>query len=137
MSFHATELSKRYAGTVALEDVSLEVEPGQIVALLGENGAGKSTLSGIVAGSHPATSGTMVWDGEPYAPANPRAANRAGISLIHQELHLLPELSGCGRLDRLGEVGICLQLLEMEVHVRGDLEGDQTLLGVHRGSLAQ
>ncbi|MFC8181741.1 sugar ABC transporter ATP-binding protein [Rhodococcus sp. NPDC057297] len=86
-------ISKHYPGTVALDAVDLTVEPGQVVALLGENGAGKSTLSSIIAGSNLPTSGTMTWAGKPYAPNSPGEAIAVGIGMIHQEMRLLPDLT--------------------------------------------
>lgn len=86
-------IRKSYGPTEVLHGIDLEVHAGEVVALLGENGAGKSTLSGIVAGSINPTDGEMLWQGERYAPANPRAAIDLGVGLIHQELRLLPHLS--------------------------------------------
>ena len=59
-----TNVSKSFAGVQALEDISLEVEPGKVLCLLGDNGAGKSTLIKILAGFHKPTSGTMFVNGE-------------------------------------------------------------------------
>ncbi|NHT75730.1 monosaccharide ABC transporter ATP-binding protein (CUT2 family) [Rhizobium sp. PP-F2F-G38] len=86
-------ISKHYGPLQVLRSVSLDVHPGEVVALLGENGAGKSTLSGIIAGSRAPSEGTMTWLGQPYAPATPREAIDKGVVLIHQELKLLPQLS--------------------------------------------
>ena len=86
-------ISKSYGPLQVLRDVDLDVHAGEVVALLGENGAGKSTLSGIIAGSRPASDGTMTWLGQPYAPASPRDAIDRGLVLIHQEMKLLPELT--------------------------------------------
>lgn len=86
-------VSKQFASNVVLRDVSLNVRPGELVALLGENGAGKSTLSNIIAGILPPTAGSMTWRGEPYSPATPGDAIAQGIAMIHQELRLLPDLS--------------------------------------------
>ncbi|SES44650.1 sugar ABC transporter ATP-binding protein [Rhizobium sp. NFR03] len=86
-------ISKSYGPLQVLKSVSLDVHPGEVVALLGENGAGKSTLSGIIAGSRAPSEGTMTWLGQPYAPATPREAIDKGVVLIHQELKLLPQLS--------------------------------------------
>jgi len=84
---------KLYGSVTVLEDVDLDVRPGEVVALLGENGAGKSTLSSIIAGLVQPSSGTMTWNGQPYAPASPADALAKGIGLIHQEMRLLPDLS--------------------------------------------
>ena len=89
----ARGLGKQFAGNVVLQDVDLDVRPGEVVALLGENGAGKSTLSSIIAGLIAPSTGTMTWKGLAYAPSSPGAAIAAGIGLIHQEMRLLPDLS--------------------------------------------
>jgi len=86
-------LSKQYGPVTVLSDVSFDIGKGEVVAILGENGAGKSTLSSLIAGLTPPSSGRMHWQGKPYAPRNPNDALQAGISLIHQETRLLPELS--------------------------------------------
>ena len=86
-------VSKRFGATQALHQIDLDVRPGEVVALLGENGAGKSTLSNIIAGVFPSDTGSMTWQGRPYAPRSPGDALAVGISLIHQEMRLLPDLS--------------------------------------------
>src|SRR3954469_15668490 len=86
-------VTKRYGPVTVLENVDLDVRPGEVVALLGENGAGKSTLSSIIAGLIQPSSGIMAWNGQPYAPSSPADALAQGIGLIHQEMRLLPDLS--------------------------------------------
>jgi ribose transport system ATP-binding protein len=86
-------VSKRFGATQALDHIDLDVRPGEVVALLGENGAGKSTLSNIIAGTFAPDTGSMEWQGAPYAPAEPGDAIAAGIGMIHQELRLLPDLT--------------------------------------------
>ena len=86
-------IGKRYGPNVVLSDVTLNVNPGEVLALLGENGAGKSTLSSIAAGLVTPTTGSMTWRGQPYAPQAPADALSAGIGLIHQEMRLLLDLS--------------------------------------------
>jgi ribose transport system ATP-binding protein len=86
-------ISKRYGATVALSNVAIAVEPGEVHALIGENGAGKSTLLGVLAGAVQPDSGAMMFDGALYAPSNPHDARSRGIALIHQELSLCPHLS--------------------------------------------
>jgi len=86
-------VSKRFGATVALDGVSLSVEPGQVLALVGENGAGKSTLMKVLSGAYQPDAGQMLLDGEPYAPPDPLAARRSGVAMIYQELSLAPHLS--------------------------------------------
>jgi ribose transport system ATP-binding protein len=93
MTLVVKDVSKRFDATQALDSIDLEVEPGEVVALLGENGAGKSTLSNIIAGTFAPDTGSMEWQGHTYAPAAPGDAIAAGIGMIHQELRLLPDLS--------------------------------------------
>jgi ribose transport system ATP-binding protein len=78
---------------VALDGADLQVEPGEVHALLGENGAGKSTLLAVLGGLLRPEAGTLELDGVPYAPRSPRDARDRGIALIHQELSLFPHLS--------------------------------------------
>jgi ribose transport system ATP-binding protein len=84
---------KRFGATVALEDVSIKVASGQVLALVGENGAGKSTLMKVCSGAIKPDTGQMQLDGQPYQPGNPLEARRAGVAMIYQELSLTPHLS--------------------------------------------
>ena len=84
---------KRFGATVALADVDLTVQPGQVHALVGENGAGKSTLMKVLSGAVRPDAGQMVLDGEPYRPAGPLDARHRGVAMIYQELSLAPHLS--------------------------------------------
>ena len=86
-------ISKRFGATQALDDVSLVVPAGRVLALIGENGAGKSTLMKIISGAHAPDSGTMQLAGAPYAPNGPHEARLAGVSMIYQELNLARDLS--------------------------------------------
>ncbi|MGK9230195.1 sugar ABC transporter ATP-binding protein [Inquilinus limosus] len=86
-------IGKAYGGITVLQDVDLDIRPGEVLALLGENGAGKSTLSSVISGLVPPSTGSMTWQGRPYAPASPGEAIAAGIGLIHQEMKLLPDLT--------------------------------------------
>jgi len=74
-----TALSKAFAGVHALDDVSFDVRPGEVHALLGENGAGKSTLVKVVSGVLRADRGDIVFRGEPFAPRDPGQALTAGV----------------------------------------------------------
>lgn len=86
-------ICKSYGSIEVLHGIDLDLQAGEVVALLGENGAGKSTLCNVISGIIPPSCGKMSWRGAPYAPANPREAIDAGIGMIHQELMLLPHLS--------------------------------------------
>ncbi|NTU75236.1 MAG: sugar ABC transporter ATP-binding protein [Anaerolineaceae bacterium] len=86
-------VNKSFFGVQVLKDISLDIERGHIVGLIGENGAGKSTLMNILGGVVPLDSGNMILDGSDYIPRNPEAATRAGIAFIHQELNLFTNLS--------------------------------------------
>jgi ribose transport system ATP-binding protein/inositol transport system ATP-binding protein len=86
-------ISKAFGGTKALIDVKLYARKGEVHALLGENGAGKSTLMNIIIGLQKADSGMIKFEGKPYIVHNPVDAMAKGISMIHQELNPLPDLS--------------------------------------------
>ena len=86
-------LSKRFPGVRALDDVSFDVAGGTVHALLGENGAGKSTLLKMLSGAHAPDAGEIVIDGERRLLRSTAEAIRAGVSVIYQELQLVPELS--------------------------------------------
>jgi rhamnose transport system ATP-binding protein len=89
----ARGISKQFAGVEVLTDVDLDLERGEIHALLGENGAGKSTFAKILAGVHRPTRGTLALNGRPVEIASPLAAQKLGITLIHQEPISFPDLS--------------------------------------------
>ncbi|ARU51625.1 D-xylose ABC transporter ATP-binding protein [Cellulosimicrobium cellulans] len=86
-------ITKAFPGVTALDDVRLDLRHGEVLALVGENGAGKSTLMKLLSGIHQPDAGTMELDGEPLDVRSPRQANERGISIIHQEFHLMPDLS--------------------------------------------
>lgn len=88
-----SRVGKRFPGVKALDDVSFTVEAGEIRALMGENGAGKSTLLKILAGEHRPDAGDICIDGQPVALGSPRASAAAGVAVIHQELHLAPDMT--------------------------------------------
>jgi ribose transport system ATP-binding protein len=87
------DIHKAFFGVPVLKGIDLDIERGTTVGLVGENGAGKSTLMNILGGVVPPTSGSMVLNGEAYAPEDPGDADRAGIAFIHQELNLFTNLS--------------------------------------------
>ena len=99
-------IEKRFPGVHALRDVRFELMPGEVHALMGENGAGKSTLMKILSGIYPKDEGEVLIDGQPVEIESPRAAQDLGISIIHQELSLMNDLTAAqnifiGREPRL------------------------------------
>jgi ABC-type sugar transport system ATPase subunit len=84
---------KRYPGITALRDVNLSVDPGEVMALVGENGAGKSTLLKILAGAVRADEGVIKVSGESVQIHSPRESQARGIADIYQELNLANDLS--------------------------------------------
>jgi len=86
-------ITKHFPGVLALDNAHLSVEAGECHALVGENGAGKSTLMKILSGAYRADAGLIKLDGETKHIDSPIAARRLGITMIHQELNLLPELT--------------------------------------------
>ena len=88
-----SQISKRYGGVRALENVDFDCGRGKIHAVLGENGAGKSTLIKIVAGVVQPDAGSIALDGRPRQFNSPSAATAAGVVCIFQELSLMPDLS--------------------------------------------
>ena len=89
----ARGVSKSFAGVEVLRDVDLDLRAGEIHALLGENGAGKSTFAKIIAGVHRPTRGSLSLAGVPVEVTSPHAAQKLGITLIHQEPISFPDLS--------------------------------------------
>src|SRR5882724_5991542 len=94
MSFLAFKnITKRFPGVLALDDVSFEIRRGDCHALIGENGAGKSTLGKILAGVYTADGGEIRLDGKVIHPTNPLIARQLGIAMVHQELAFCPNMS--------------------------------------------
>ena len=86
-------ISKGFPGVQALKDVHLEVRSGEVLVLVGENGAGKSTLMKILSGIYAKDEGTIVFEGQEVEPTSPLQAQELGITIIHQELNMLPYLT--------------------------------------------
>jgi general nucleoside transport system ATP-binding protein len=86
-------ITKRFGSLVAVDAVSLDVAPGEVLALLGENGAGKSTLVSILFGHYRADEGRIEVNGAALPPGNPKAALNAGIAMVHQHFTLADNLS--------------------------------------------
>jgi ribose transport system ATP-binding protein len=88
-----TGIRKSYGPTAALRGVDLELQPGEVHAIVGENGGGKSTLMKVLSGAEQADSGAMEFDGAAYRPVGPHAARERGVAMIYQELAVCPDLS--------------------------------------------
>ena len=86
-------LTKRFGETVALDRVDLALNPGEVLALVGENGAGKSTLVKLLGGIYLPDAGRIRLDGRPLSLNSPRQARAAGITVIHQDRQVVPRLS--------------------------------------------
>jgi ribose transport system ATP-binding protein len=91
-------VTKRFPGVAALTDVTFDIEPGEFHAICGENGAGKSTLMKILSGVIPDFEGELLLAGKPIRFKNTRDAEAAGISIIHQELNLVEQLSAAANI---------------------------------------
>jgi ribose transport system ATP-binding protein len=82
-------IRKAFSGVPALSDATLEIEPGEVMALVGQNGAGKSTMIKILTGAYRRDAGEVAFDGQPVDFLTPHASQDAGISTIYQEINLV------------------------------------------------
>jgi len=89
-TFEIRNISKAFPNVQALDDVSLDIRPGEILAFVGENGAGKSTLLKIINGDYQADSGSFSIDGQALSFSNPKQAHDTGIRVIYQEPEIVP-----------------------------------------------
>ena len=122
-------ITKEFPGVKALDNVNLEVERGEIHALVGENGAGKSTLMNVLSGTYPFGSytGDIIYNGEVCRFNTLRDSERLGIVIIHQELALIPELSIGENMflgnERKGKFGIDWDRTYHEARIHMDQVG--------------
>ncbi len=93
MHLQLVGLTKRFGATLAVDDATLEIRPGEVLALLGENGAGKSTLMKLLYGVHAPDGGRIEIDGQPTRIASPRDAMALGLGMVFQQFSLVPALS--------------------------------------------
>lgn len=89
----AKNITKRFSGVTALDNICLELHPGKVNAIIGENGAGKSTLMKIFSGVHTQYDGEIILNDKPVHFFSTKDAEAAGIAIIHQELNLVPYLT--------------------------------------------
>ncbi len=143
-------VTKRFPGVVALDDVTFDVRAGEFHSVVGENGAGKSTLMKILSGVITDYEGTLRIDGDEVHFANTRKAEAAGISIIHQELNLVEDLSAAANVflgrerrnaiglldDRAMQRAAATLFAELECNIRPDQPvrrlrvGDQQLVEI-------
>jgi simple sugar transport system ATP-binding protein len=93
-----TNISKHFGAIQAVNDVSLSIEPGQVVGLMGDNGAGKSTLVKMIAGNFPPSHGSMRMDGKELVLHKPVEARQHGIEIVHQDLALCNNLTAAANV---------------------------------------
>lgn len=91
--FEMKGITKEFPGVKALDNVDFKIYKGEVMALLGENGAGKSTLVKILSGVYQKDSGEIIYEGKNIDLKGPKDAQEEGISIIHQELNLIPHLT--------------------------------------------
>jgi len=146
-------VSKYFGSVIALKDISLHVDAGQVTCVLGDNGAGKSTLIKILSGVHPQDDGEYLVEGEPARFSSPREALDRGIATVYQDLAMIPLMSvwrnfflgseptkGSGpfkRFDVRTAERVCRsELLKMGIDVRDTSQPVGTLSGGERQSVA-
>jgi len=106
-------VSKHFGAIRALHEVSLSLQPGEVVGLMGDNGAGKSTLVKMIAGNFLPSTGSMRMDGKEIVLHRPVDARRHGIEIVHQDLALCNNLTAAANvfLGRAGRPGRCRRSL--------------------------
>jgi simple sugar transport system ATP-binding protein len=92
------DISKSFGAIRALESISLEIQPAEVVGLMGDNGAGKSTLVKVLSGNYHPNSGEYLIEGQPVAFSRPRDARDAGIEVVYQDLALCNNLSAAANI---------------------------------------
>ena len=142
-------ITKRYAGVAALTEVSFDVRPGEVHALLGENGAGKSTLMNVASGSTQPDSGSILFEGQQIDHLTPARATQLGIAIVHQHPAVLPDMTvaenirvavPAERLRFAGDETASMRKLLDDVGFTGHLEdrvGDLSVARKHLLELAK
>ena len=149
----AREIAKNYGNIIALSGISMTVEAGKVMCVLGDNGAGKSTLIKILAGVHQHDEGELLIEGEPVKFASPREALDRGIAAVYQDLAMVPLMSvwrnfflGSEPRRRLGPMKLLNvpharhtakdELFKMGIDIRDPEQPVGTLSGGERQSVA-
>ena len=145
LSMHG--ITKHYDAIAALTDVSFDVLPGEVHALLGENGAGKSTLMNVASGATAPDGGTIVFDGSPVEHLTPAVAQELGIAIVHQHPALLPDMTVAENIRvavapehlrrRDPDATKAMRALLDDVHFLGHLEDRVSSLSVARRHLLE
>ena len=126
---HMEDIAKSFPGVQALKGVSLDLRPGEVHALVGENGAGKSTLVKIITGIHPSFSGTYEYEGAPARFRSIRDAQEAGISIVHQELNMMADLTVAQNIF-IGRESSSLRISDRDLNRRAQKLIDDYEIGV-------
>ena len=116
-------ITKRYPGITANDHVSLDIAPGEVLAILGENGAGKSTLMKIIYGAARPDEGEISFDGHPLGVETPAQARELGIAMVHQHFALFDTLSVTENVALGLSTGISAAEIEREIHLLGEKYG--------------
>ncbi|MBZ0297717.1 MAG: sugar ABC transporter ATP-binding protein [Anaerolineae bacterium] len=132
LTLSARNLVKRYGGVVALRDGNLDIQSGEVVALVGANGSGKSTLSKIIAGAVVPNGGQLLLDGVETRFADPQAARKRGIEVVYQELSLIPDMSVAENIWLSNEP----LRLGIAIHWAAMRERTQALLSLFEGTIS-
>ena len=110
-------ISKRFPGVVAVDDVNLDIFPGEVHVIVGENGAGKSTLMKLLSQVERPSSGTIMLNGQTVHFVNPQHAQSLGIAMVYQEFALAPHLTVAENIAlgrEPGQMGIISRRVEIE-----------------------
>src|SRR5581483_7718229 len=110
-------ISKRFPGVLAVDDVSLDIYPGEVHVVAGENGAGKSTLMKLLSQVERPTKGTVLLNGQPIHFNGPRYAQSLGIAMVYQEFALAPHLSIAQNMS-LGQEPMHLGMVNRKLEIR-------------------
>src|SRR5262245_19637755 len=140
-------ITKHFDAVAALREVSFDVLPGEVHALLGENGAGKSTLMNVASGTTTPDAGSIVFDGSPVESLTPALAQELGIAIVHQHPALLPDMTVAENIRvsvapehlrrRNSDTPRAMRSLLDDVHFLGDLEDRVSSLSVARRHLLE